>query len=90
MEKSMIRRLSAIADVPDEPIPGQPLLELYGTRRALVEHHDGVIEYGDKRIRVKVAFGDICIDGADLELKRMTKGQLIISGSVYCVTLNRG
>lgn len=90
MSRSMIERLSSITDLPDEPIPGQPLLELYGTHRALVEHHCGVIEYGDERIRVKVKFGNICIDGTALELKRMTKGQLIISGSIHSVSLNRG
>lgn len=90
MARSMLQRLSSIADLPDEPVPGQPLLELYGTHRALVEHHCGVIEYGDTRIRIKVKFGDICIDGRALELKRMTKGQLIISGCIHGVTLQRG
>ncbi len=90
MARNMIERLSSITDLPDEPIPGQPLLELYGTHRALVEHHSGVTEYGENRIRVKVKFGDICIEGTNLELKRMTKGQLVISGCIQCVQLNRG
>lgn len=90
MARNMIERLSSITDLPDEPIPGQPLLELYGTHRALVEHHSGVTEYGENRIRVKVKFGDICIEGTNLELKRMSKGQLVISGCIQCVQLNRG
>lgn len=90
MKRNMIERLSSVTDLPDEPIPGQTLLELYGTHRALIEHHDGVIEYGDSCIRVKVKFGDICVEGTELELKRMTRGQLIISGRIQCVQLNRG
>lgn len=90
MARNMIERLSSITDLPDEPIPGQPLLELCGTHRALVEHHSGVTEYGENRIRVKVKFGDICIEGTNLELKRMSKGQLVISGCIQCVQLNRG
>lgn len=90
MARNMMERLSCVMDLADEPIPGQPLLELFGTHRALVEHHSGVTEYGENRIRVKVKFGEICIEGSNLELKRMNKGQLIISGCIQCVHLTRG
>lgn len=76
-------------DLPDEPTPGQPLIEIVGDRRVLIEHHCGVTEYGRQRICVKVKFGTVCVAGQALALKRMTRGQLIISGCIDCVRLER-
>ena len=86
----LISRLAQAADLQDEPIPGLPLVELAGDRRVLIEHHKGVTEYGREQIRVKVRFGQICICGSGMELSRMTKGQLIITGRIDSVVLMRG
>lgn len=83
-------RLALAADLPDEPIPGQPLIEIIDNRRVLVENHKGVNEYGDTMIRIKVKRGSVCICGQKLELSRMVKGQLIISGIIESVQLCRG
>ncbi len=76
-------------DLPGEPMPGQPVVEIAGTGRVLIEHHGGVTEYGCSRIRVKVGYGAVCVCGTDLELKRMTKDQLVIGGIIDCVSLER-
>ena len=46
MGKHFIDRMADAADLPDEPIPGQPLVEIAGERRVLIERHSGVTEYG--------------------------------------------
>ncbi len=86
----LINRLAQAADLQDEPIPGLPLVELAGDRRVLIEHHKGVTEYGREQICVKVRFGQICICGSGMELSRMTKGQLVITGRIDSVMLMRG
>ena len=78
------------ADLQDEPIPGIPLVEIAGDGRVLIENHKGVVEYGTNTIRVKVKYGHICICGSGLELRRMTRGQLIICGRIDAVQLIRG
>ena len=85
-----MHRLTAAADLPDEAIPGRPLVEIIDHSRVLIENHKGVTEYGVNMIRVKVKFGCICICGSHLELSRMTKGQLIITGNVDMIQLCRG
>lgn len=84
-----IERLAAGADLQGEATPGQPLLELFGDRRILIEHHKGVTEYGKERIMIRVRFGCICINGMDLELACMTAQQLVITGQVFSVELMR-
>ena len=89
MGKRFLDRVADAADLPDEPIPGQPLVEIVGERRVLIERHCGVTAYGRQEISVKVKYGTVCVFGQGLELTRMTKEQLIISGCIECVKLER-
>lgn len=84
-----MQRLADRLDLPSEPIPGLPLVEIAGERRVLVENHGGVCQYGPELICIRVKYGTISIRGRGLELARMSKEQLIISGRVDCVVLNR-
>lgn len=86
----ILGKLAWAADLADEPIPGRPLVEIIDNCRVLIENHNGVNEYGRTLIRIKVKFGSICVCGNNLELARMTKGQLIISGLIESVQLCRG
>lgn len=86
----ILGKLVLAADLQDEAIPGRPLVEIIDHCRVLIENHSGVKEYGNTLIRVKVRFGSICVCGCNLELAKMTKGQLIISGQIEAVQLCRG
>lgn len=77
-------------DLKDEPVPGQPLVELYGNKRVIIENHEGVTEYGNEAIRVKVKYGSVLICGSDLMVYRMCRRQLVICGMIVAVNLDRG
>ena len=72
-----------------EMVPGNPIVEIAGEHRVLIENHHGVAAYGKERILVKVKFGSICISGDNLEIARMTKEQLVILGIIHSVELQR-
>ena len=74
----------------DENLPWQPLVEIYGQNRLLIEHHKGVVEYSREQIGVAVKFGQIIVTGEQLRLCQMSAGQLVIKGSIRCVTLQGG
>lgn len=76
-------------DLPEETMPGEALVEIVGHRRVLVERHCGVTEYGSHTVAVKMKFGCIRIHGSQLELTRMTREQLIVSGCIHCVSIER-
>ena len=76
-------------DLPEEAAPAETLVEIVGHRRVLIEHHCGVTQYGRQMICVKVKFGHISITGTGLELTRMTRGELIVSGCIESVRLER-
>lgn len=85
----LLDRLTEDADLAAQPLPGQPIVEIAGDRRVLIENHFGVKEYGTQRITVKVKYGCVCICGEHLELMHMTKEQLVICGRIDCVTVQR-
>ena len=72
-----------------ELVPGQPIVEIAGERRMLIENHQGVAAYGKDRILIHVRFGAVCVCGCNLEIVHMTKEQLIICGRIDSVALQR-
>jgi len=72
-----------------ESVPGQPIIEIAGEHRVLIENHQGVSAYGKDRILVNVKFGCICICGCNLEMLHMTKEQLVIYGRIDTIGLQR-
>ena len=82
-------QLVAESGLDTQIVSGQPITEISGDRRVLIENHLGVIAYSKEKIRIRVKFGCICVCGCGLELLRMSKEQLIIQGNIQCVSLHR-
>ena len=87
--RNWMQRIADGADLSAEALPGVPVVELAGECRVLIERHGGVIEYSRERISVKVRYGTVCVCGSGLELTCMTQEQLVISGRIDCVQLQR-
>lgn len=85
--KYWLQRMAEGADLPGEPIPGLPVVELFGTTRVLIEHHKGITGYASEQIIVKVNYGQLVISGESLEIVKMTKDQLVIGGNIHAVEL---
>lgn len=88
-EHRLLERIAEEMDLPGEPIPGQPILELSGDSRVLIENHLGITQYCREKICVKVKFGQIALCGCNLEMARMTRDQLIVTGRIDAVTVHR-
>lgn len=88
--KNMIERMTEVALQTGEPVLKQPLLEVCGEHRVLIEHHKGVEEYSRNAVKVKVRFGSILVEGTGLEICSMTAEQLVIVGDIDTVALLKG
>ena len=84
-----LQHLADRTELESEAIPGLPILELAGDKRVLIERHKGVVEYGSERIRVRMTYGTVCVNGCGLELVRMTHQQLVIAGRIDSVCIQR-
>ena len=87
MKRRIIRidRLVENAELIQSSIPGQCVVEIAGDRRVLVENHLGVKGYGREKIVVKVKYGTDSVVGDCLEMIRLTKEQLVITGRIDSV-----
>lgn len=88
-EGKWMERLTDVLELPGEDGIWKPLVELAGDSRVLMEHHGGILRYSEEEICVRVGYGHVRICGSDLELRRMTAQQLVISGQIDSITLIR-
>ena len=72
-------------DLPEEALLGAAKLTLTANRRALIENHRGILEYGPEQIQIAVKRGKIVLRGRDLHLEAMNKGELLICGKLQSV-----
>ena len=71
-----------------ENIPSmQPVVELVGQSRVLIENHQGVLAYSTEEIQIKVCYGCVIIAGKDLQLMEMSRIKLAICGRIDCLQL---
>ena len=87
--KSLLSQLPVLTDLPGELFPGQSVVELLGEDRVLIEKHLGVSQYSCQCVSVGMKFGCICVHGASLKLMHMSKDQLVISGRIDSIAVNR-
>lgn len=81
--------LAERADLSEEAMPGQPIVELFGHSRVLIENHGGIKVYSLEEIVVNVKFGFVCIYGSDLEIIRMSAENLVVKGKIEKILLHR-
>jgi len=67
-----------------------PLVELAGTGRLLIENHNAVVQYERDCIDIKMRYGHLLIQGQNLEMTQITKQQLVITGAITVLTIQRG
>lgn len=90
-----MRKRQTFWDRLDENIPdsvsalNQPIVEIAGHKRVLIESHRGIVCYNTEKITVRVAYGSVSVCGCGLKILHMNREQLVISGSVHNVTLYR-
>ena len=89
-KRGFMDRFSNVTDLPLEPLPGMPLVELAGENRILIENHNGLAEYGCNEIQVKVSYGRLCVCGRNLCVINMTRHRVVIAGCIDNISILRG
>lgn len=65
----------------------QPIVEIAGQNRVLIENHQGVLAYSPEEIGIKVSYGQIVIAGNDLKLMQISCDQLVVKGHIDSLRL---
>ena len=72
-------------DLPEEALLGAARLTVTSGRRALIENHHGLLEYGAEQITVSTGRGRIILRGGGLVLSAMNQRELLICGRISSV-----
>lgn len=88
--KNIIEGMLLRSELPGELLPSMPLIEIIGRNRVLIENHMGISCYSRCDIVVKVQAGEVKVCGENLELREMSKEQLVIVGEIYSVSILDG
>lgn len=86
---NLLERMLSATDLDAALQPRLPLVEIAGCSRLLVENHKSVIAYSPQQVCIKVNYGHIRVTGNALDLAKMGKDQLVITGCIECVQLCR-
>ena len=89
-QEKLLQRIVEGISLPGETIPGQTVVEIGGDNRILVENYCAIREYSPHQIEIRVKYGTVTVKGTGMELRRMTREQLVISGKIDGVMLQRG
>ena len=71
--------------LPADVVAGLPHLEMVGSRQLYLEHHQGILSYGEEQIDVNTAAGVLRVSGRGLSLLAMTAEELRIGGHIASV-----
>ena len=80
--KKLLYDLSERLDLPEEAVAAAAKLTVTAGKRALIENHRGILEYGSERIVVGTDTGRLVLSGSALALKGMDRHELLIGGNL--------
>ena len=83
-------RLPELLGIPDQTLPGVPIIEIYGDRRVLVEGRCSVVQYDINCIKLRNPCGIVSVCGCGLQMAELSRVQTIITGNIESVSIRRG
>ena len=83
--EGLLERTAQFFDLPADVVAGVPRLELVGTGELRMEHHKGILSYGDREIHI--SGGSYVVKVTGVELRAMTGMELLITGHIAGVEL---
>lgn len=84
-ENGVLNAVAELFDLPADVVAGLPRLEMVGSRQLYLEHHLGILAYGEEQIDVNTAAGVLRVSGRGLSLLAMTAEELRIGGNIASV-----
>ncbi len=81
------KNISDFFEMPYDAALNVPKVVIFGEYRVGVENFSGLVEYKKESVKLKHPKGIIEIRGAELEIKAMGEGDIVINGKISGVNL---
>ena len=87
--KSIQSRINRLLEIPQEISTNLPKITVIGFKQMLIENYKMILEYQDFFIRISTQIGIININGFDLKLGEMTADEVLVTGKIENIDLER-
>lgn len=81
--------LARALELPPDVLTDLPRLLWLGGDSMTLENHRGIVEYTPRLVRIRVRHGQVIVEGANLEIERMTDADISLRGDVTAVRMER-
>ena len=85
-KQGVLPRLADRLELPEEALSGAAKLTLVAGRRALIENHQGILEYSRERITLNLGAARLSLMGQELRIAAMNRQEVLIRGEVQDVS----
>ena len=85
--EGILEKTAQAFDIPGD-IVGLPRVEITGDHELRMTNHRGILSYGREEILISGGRLILKVRGADLELKAMNAGELLITGTLFGVSFS--
>lgn len=86
--QSALYHIAELFELPPEALSGVPKLTVTGCRRVMVENHRGLLHLSPEIIQIKGGKVTVTVTGDKLELRAMTRSEMLITGTVVSVSFD--
>lgn len=83
------KRLEKILEMPEEVYSNIPKIVIRGFEEIVLENYKGILEYEEYFASISTYIGIININGANLNLEKMTNDDIKITGKIENIELER-
>ena len=83
------RRLDKILEIPEEVYTNVPKITITGFSEIILENYKGILEYEEFFASISTHIGIVNINGYNLNLEKMTKDDIKITGKIESIELDR-
>lgn len=88
-KKSIFVKTADMFGIPGDLAAGVYRVTITGGRKVHIENHRGILDYGTENIKVNCGSDIVSVNGSDLEIKAVSAGEMLISGSIFKVSIER-
>lgn len=88
--EKVLHRFPEALNIPDQTLPGVPIVELYADRRVLIEGRCAILQYEATCIMLRCCLFNICVCGSKLCIIELSGNQLIITGNISQISMRKG
>ncbi len=78
-------RAASFLNIPQDVIPGEPVITVTGRRNVYIENYNRIISFVDNEIRLQAKTCRVVVRGKRLEIEYYTGDDILITGLIHSV-----